>query len=327
MPKATISFKRAPSEELLALLKPGGFLSPLLDLRRESREPGGKDLDIHFRSPDYIHVYCGLTRVVALKRLRRTGNVKVEADKYYMEKYAKSELFREWKQNDPRFADKLRDYMRDLSVNPRHTTKEGRVQQQWSELTEPWIPFDREARLEYQSKQYRDNTRTYQEVEEAFQELLQNYEDCGNRRRNDRWVKPKKIAMKVDQLGIDPEGRLVLAELKDAEHGNESEICYSPFQLLQYVWEWQHALDATPHLLDQIQSLVNARVAVGLMQPPQSPLSGEIRATVCFGLDGRTAEVGRRYRRVLDIVNNHLPKSVDSIETWKLQENGMPVAL
>ena len=81
------------------------------------------------------------------------------------------------------------------------------------------------------------------------------------------------------------------------------------------------------HLLDQIQSLVMARSGVGLMQPPQSPLSGEIRATVFFGLDGRTAEVGRRYRRVLDIVNNHLPKSVDSIETWKLQENGMPVAL
>ena len=122
--------------------------------------------------------------------------------------------------------------------------------------------------------------------------------------------------MKVDQLAIDKQGQLVLIEIKDSEKGSESEIYYSPFQLLQYIWEWRQGLNNMPTLLDQLQSLLDARKKAKLVDSPRSSLTGDIRAAVCFGADGRSPEVKRRYGFVLDVVSRHLPPGVESIETW-----------
>lgn len=93
---------------------------------------------------------------------------------------------------------------------------------------------------------------------------------------------------------------------------------YSPFQLLQYVWEWHESLkNNAPELLAQVQSLLDARVALGLTEAPAAHLIGRICAAVCFGRDGRSDEVKRRYRFVLNICNRHLPEGVGSIETWE----------
>ena len=164
--------------------------------------------------------------------------------------------------------------------------------------------------------EYRKSARIFEGVQSAYSELMVNYQDHLHGRKNDRWVKPKKTGMKVDQLAIDKQGRLVLIEIKDSENGSESEIYYSPFQLLQYVWEWRQGLNNMPTLLDQLQSLLDARKEAELIGSPQSSLTGDIRAAVCFGADGRSPEVKRRYGFVLGIANSHLPAGVKSIETW-----------
>ena len=131
----------------------------------------------------------------------------------------------------------------------RHTAGEGDVQSMWSRVAEPWVPFDREAVLDYRPADASGTAREFEQVERARLELAAIAKCRG-------WAKPPDAGREVDQLAVDPEGRLVLAELKDATRGSSS-VYYTPFQLLQYVWEWHSALESVK---SGLQDLINARV-------------------------------------------------------------------
>ena len=90
----------------------------------------------------------------------------------------------------------------------------------------------------------------------------------------------------------------MLIELKGASK-RTANVYYAPFQLLQYVWEWRDAIKAVKA---DLQTLIDARVAIGLTPPEVAPLKGGIRAAVGFGPDHRTPEVTRRYDMVLGIL-------------------------
>ena len=60
------SYNRAPSDELKNLLRPGGFLAPLLDL------PSRNDF-LHFRPKDHVKIYRGLTNLVDLHFKKSTA--------------------------------------------------------------------------------------------------------------------------------------------------------------------------------------------------------------------------------------------------------------
>ena len=197
---------------------------------------------------------------------------------------------------------------------------EGHVQLRWSRVLQPWVPFDREARLNYRSKRHREESKVFPEVKDASNELTRLY----NRQTEaeERWSKPKVTGAKLDQLAVDEKGRLVLLELKDASKHN-AEVYYSPFQLLQYVWEWHSALEA---VRNDLQAIIDSRIAVGLTPPDTPSLTGGIRAAVGFGLDKRSLEVKRRYGKVLEVVNQHLPNRVGPIETWAFTCTGPGLA-
>ena len=302
MPQA-IAYERTPSAELRDLLAPGGFLSPVCDLHRDG------ELDVHFRGGDIIHAYCGLTRLFDLERKRRGGTLTVSADRKHMQYDLERAFFGDWKPHSDGFKEAMDNYLGRVKVGSRHTSKEGAVQMKWSRVTEPWIPFDREVRLKYRSEEHRQKAKKFDAVKEAYRELYERADRGG-------WAKPTKTASKLDQLAVSPDGRLVLVELKDAEKGQSKEIFYSPFQLLQYVWEWHGALENNASLLKQVQSLLDVRVELGLTAPATT-IAGCIRAAVCFGRDGRSDKVKRRYCRVLQICNSHLPDGVAPIETWE----------
>ncbi|MCY4441905.1 MAG: hypothetical protein OXE53_17065 [Deltaproteobacteria bacterium] len=325
MQNAKVCYERAPSDELRKLLMPGCLLAPLIELI--DRQIGDLKLDVHFRSDDCIHVYLGLTAVVKL-RLRKRGGLTVTADKYYRDCARDPQFFRRvWSDADPAFGKALDDYLKHLQdkniVHPRHTRKEGTVQLSWSRVTQPWTPFDREARLKYESLKHRDETmKTFGGVNDAFDEL-----ELIAKSAKTRWARLKKTGAKVDQLAVDSDGRLVLIELKSGSTGEY----YVPFQLLQYVWEWHNALDTSPKLWEKLQTLLKARENVGLipkLKPSLTRAKG-IRAAVCFGPDKRTETVKERYLTVLDIVNKrrHLPAGVQAIETWTLNKHHEPEKL
>ena len=303
------TYERAPSEELKSLLAPGGLLAPLLELNRQAIGDHGHD--VHLGRNDEIQVYRGQTRVLTARR-RRDGGVNVTADAAYTSQLCARGLFRRWRAGESGFGEALTAYLRGVRVGAKWTAGEGAVQQQWSRVTKPWVPFDREAVLG-------NAARAFSEVEAAYAKLTAIYEARRNEaRRRDRWKKPSKSGKELDQLAIDQKGHLVLIELKGKK---SSADYYTPFQLLQYGWAWHRALKVKA-VRDNLQTLIDARVAVGLTPPDVSRLTGGIRAAIGLGRDTRTPEVKRRYGAVLDIVNQHLPPDVDPIETWECVDTG-----
>ena len=331
------SYKRAPSRVLQRLLAAGGFLAPLLDRRKHS----GIDLEVHLRPGNQVHLYCGLTCLVK-SGASRNGAIWVESHDEYAAQQCADSLFRPgrarpvgggayrrdvWSVDEAGFPEALDRFLDDVKVGSRQT-KEGAVQARWSKIETPWIVFDKEAALSYPSMEERSR-----QLAEAFHPAVDEARDqlrtlalarrsLSNSRHH--WEKPPepKSRLKLDALAVDPEGNLVLLEVKDAS-GSEGEVYYSPFQILQNVWEWHYALNA---VRASLQSLLDARVALGLTPDSVPRISGGLRAAIGFGADERREEVRSRYLEVLGIVNALLPQGVSSIETWALA-NGKPVRL
>ena len=315
------AYKRAPSSDFMAILKEG-LLSPLLHLGDGTI--AGRYHDVHLRIGNEVHVYTGLTRLVTAK-LRRDRKIEVSAHKTYVGQTCAEGLFRIWSEEDDEgqsFSIALSRYLEQVCVAPRHTEKEGRVQTIWSRVTSPWTPFDREAVLSYENEQQASNSREFAQVEQA-RSLLKT---IAAGRSGRRWQEPSSSGKELDQLAVDENGSLVLIELKHAARvGNSAEIYYSPLQLLQYIHEWKRAMGSLSIGRD-LQKLIDARVSLGLT--PEAPqLTGSLRAAVCFGNEGRSEEIKRRYYETLGIVNAHLPSDVGPIETWKFEDGGEPEAI
>ena len=301
------SYGRAPSDELKALLSPGGFLAPLVGLTH--RRVNGLELDVHLRVNDEVQIYCGLTRVLNVRR-NKNGTVRVSAHQTYSRQDCAKAILRRWHADEAdAFGCALDSYLDSVNVSESHTAREGAVQTMWSGVENPWIPFDREVVLTYRSRQESAEARKFTKVESARIELEGIAESY-------QWAEPPNAGREVDQLAIDREGRLVIAELKDAS-ASPASVFYTPFQLLHYAWEWHNALE---EVRSGLQELIDARVELGLTPNPVPRLTGGLRAGVCFGSDGRSDEVKDRYDRVLAVVNRHLPPLVPPIETWAVEE-------
>ena len=308
------SYDRIPSTELISLLLPGGFLGSLPTLNR--RRVSGTELDVHLRVGDEVQVYCGLTRLLDI---RRTGDgmVAVSAHRAHRQQDCGGNIFGRWNPDGPDEFDRALDaYLENVAVSKRHVAGEGAVQCLWSRVTEPWVCFDREAVLGYPSPGPLPDPDASGQMDSAKNDLR-------SLAAREGWEDVPEVGNKVDRLAVDPEGRLVLLELKNAGAGSAS-VFYSPYQLLHYVWEWHSALES---VRPQLQALIDARVELGLTPPPVPRLTGGVRPAMGFGADRRSAEVKRRYAEVLRIVNLHLPLEMSPIETWIIEDAAAPAQL
>lgn len=261
-------------------------------------------------------MYCGLTRVVDVRRAG-DGMVAVSAHPAYRRQDCGRNLFGRWNPDGPEeFNRALDDYLANVAVGRSNVAGEGAVQCLWSRVTEPWVCFDREAVLAYPSPGPQPDPEDSGQMDQARKELR-------SLAAREGWEEVKEVGNKLDRLAVDPEGRLVLLELKNAGAGSAS-VFYSPYQLLHYVWEWHSALES---VRPQLQALIDARVELGLTPQPVPMLTGGIRPAMGFGADRRSAEVKRRYAEVLRIVNQHLPPEVPPIETWIIEQDAAPVQL
>ena len=298
------SYDRAPSTELQSALLNGPLVA-LLGLGK--RKVQGCHLDVHLRRKEEVHVYCGRTKLVTA-RLVGGREIRVSAHKTYSDQDCGRDLFGAWstdRSEEQAFETALTTYLDNVSVGRQWIDGEGLVQTAWSRVTEPWVPFDREAVLAYESTNDAKLGRTFERVKmthAAVDEIA----------TSGKWAKTSESGGEVDQLAVDPAGRLVIVELKDA---SKSDVYYAPIQLLQYVWEWHSVF---PEIRGSLQELLTARVGLGL-SPASVPKIGEgIRAVVGFGADERSDEVKRRYAKVVEVANAHLPDGVPAIETWAL---------
>ena len=201
----TPAYQRAPSEELGRLLAPGGLLRPLVSIT--TRRVNNLELDVHLRSNDEVQVYCGLTRILNVRR-NRNGTVSLSAHQRYGNQGCAKAILRQWRTDEVNeFSRALDAYLDGVKVAPRHTAGEGAVQSMWSRVKYPWVPFDREAVLSYRSGGALMAAAGLEQVKRAHTELEAIAE-------SQQWTSPPTAGGEVDQLAVDQEGRLVIAELK-----------------------------------------------------------------------------------------------------------------
>ena len=310
------SYDRAPSLALRQALAEG-ILAPVVNSSK--RSVAGCYLDVHFRVDDAVHVYCGHANLMQIK-LKKDRTITVEADPYFRDQACAKELFREWAEEETHFEEALDRYLEKVAVQDRQTRHEGLLQAQWSRVeNDPWTPFDRECVLVGMGDEI-DSP----EVDRAM-EILENIRVRSNR-GSEPWAELKRpTGSELDQIAVDPDGNLVLIELKDANSDGLASVFYSPLQLLGYVHQWRKALTREP-VRESLNDLIDARKNLGLT-PNVSSLGGGIRAAICFGDDGRSDEVKRRFYEVLGVVNAHLPSGVKPIETWMLGSEVKPRSL
>ncbi len=310
MTNPSISYKRAPSATLEDFLMPNGSQGPLVTL--DDEVIAEHEYSVHFRAEDEIHVYRGLTRVLTAKWLKSRNRLKIPANKgySYTDQICEAGLGREWDVLGSEFDETLHRYLETVEVRSRHTDNEGAVQTLWSGVRCPWTPFDREAVLNYESAAHREESKRFPAVQEAYAELEKISE-------GHEFEKPSIGAKRLDQMAVDDRGRLVLLELKDGSKHN-AKLYYSPFQLLQYVWEWHQALD---DVLTDVQELLNSHKRLGLTDKNVPDLAGDIRASVCFGPVSPSSRAKQHFETVLEIANKHLPDGMDAIEVWKHDGN------
>ena len=285
---------------------------PSLNRRRVT----GVELDVHLRVRDEVQVYCGLTRLLDI---RRTGDgmVVISAHPAYRRQDCGRNLFGRWSPDRPEeFNQALDGYLDNVAVGRSNVAAEGAVQCLWSRVTAPWVCFDREAVLGYPSPGPRLDAEASGQLDSARKELR-------SLASREGWGDVPQVGNKLDRLAVDREGHLVLLELKNAGAGPAS-VFYSPYQLLHYVWEWHSALET---VRPQLQDLIDARVELGLTPVGVPKLTGMVRPALGFGPDRRSAEVKRRYAEVLRVVNQYLPPEVSPIETWVIEDAAAPTQL
>ena len=301
-------YNRAPSEGLRTLLSPGGFLEPIVQLAKH--KVSGHHHDIHFRRNDEIFVYRGHSAVLRIRWYKRAGGLNVTADDKYKRTPSPKRIFGWWSLNENGFEEALSDYLSKVDVTGSLTLGEGDIQWKWFQVTQPWTPFDREAVLSYGNYakgEERENARKFDQVAQARTEL----EKCG-------WTNLPMPGREIDQLAVDSKGQLVLLELKDGSKSGAEVYC-SPFQLLQYIWEWHTALKV---VRNDLHAVIDARVAVQLTSLDVPKLTGGIRPAVGFGLHTPKGDTKLNYKKVLAIVNENLPEGVKPIETWAITTTG-----
>lgn len=298
----TARYDRAPSPALLALLEGDGLLAPLL----RPWSVAGVRLDVQFREGDEVHLYAGLTRLVAARRTPL--GVRLHASPTYTRQPCAAALFRPWAPADAGFGEALAAYLGGVAVDPRWVRREGLVQAAWMGIETPWATLDREAVIGRADSAARADALDAPAVHAAFEAVDRRAQQEGWRRPS-----PPKGANELDQLAVDDAGRLVLVELKEA---GASEVVTAPLQALRYVWEWHAAL---PDLLPSLRALGDARRRLGLLPPSTPPLSGRLRAAIAWGEGSPSAEVLRRLREVKALVDAHLPDGVAEVEVWSLR--------
>lgn len=292
-------YDRAPSPEFRELSR--GILAPLLLPRRVA----GLPLDAQFREGDHLGVYCGMASLVDASRAG--GRVRISAHATYSAEHPT--FFRDWAADETGFAAALDRYLGSVLISPRFIAREGTVHAAWASLRDPWMLLDREAEIGYASDDHAAAARAFPEVAAARDDVR------AIPQGQKPWAQLKEHAPSgLDQLAVDPGGRLVLLELKDASAGD---VYVAPLQILQYAHEWSAAFG---DLIGSLRALRTARIEVGLSPPNIPELRDSIRPVIGFGEDTRSPEVRRRFREVLKIANRHRPPDASEIEVWSVVE-------
>lgn len=331
-----LRYERAPSKEFREALQ--GPLAFLLDPQLRC---GDRLLDAQFREDDRLMLYTGSTCVLAMQ-YGKGGRLRFNAADSYKRQHTTActgallfasreatdeqrDRVHSFEATSPNLPKTITDYLRALKVTDQWLGKESEVQMRARLVrgADAWWHLDREGVLgggvippQAKSK-----------VEEAWRDLLSMPAFEKRRPTTPLDLQDARAQDELDQLGIDSEGRLVLAELKYGGAGSNAAFIYAaPIQLLRYAWAWDAAIQES-EVRRGLQQLLDAKRTLfpTFYEGCPASVGDGLRAVVAFGDRLRDdAEVQAKFWAAVECAQRHLPRSVrdQRIEVWNIAEGG-----
>jgi len=335
--KGVLRYERAPSNEFMAALQ--GPLAFLLDTGLRA---GKHAVDPQLRENNRLMLYTGSTCVLAVQHFSGGRLAFAAADRYrqqHMEAATGALLFvgkgasdeqhkrvQPFTLRSPNLKETILAYLSSVDITKNWLGKESDVQMRARLVRdgEAWWHLDREGVLGGGL----DTAEAGGKVAAAWADLLCTPAFAKRKPSRPEGLQRAKEQDELDQIGIDKQGRLVLAELKYGGAGSVATFIYAaPMQLLRYAWAWDAALN-DEKTRGGIQRLLDAKRALfpEFYRDAPERFVGGLRTIVGFGDRLRQdAEVQEKFWAAVASAERHLPDSVQPqrIEVWNITSEGV----
>jgi hypothetical protein len=308
-------YDRRVSETLLTELSQGGALRFLVECARASTV-----VDLQLRATPKstscrATLYVGLTKVLDVheqgSQFRFSAYTKARHTAGFRPEWAA------WVQRDAlvSLAPAVRRYAEGAigAVADRYLNQEGRVQGALcSDLFEGFAVFDREAVVGYS---------TTDERKQVTSELFKPYAE--RIKSIDLPSRPKSLGTKADVMALDPEGRVLVIEVKP---GRElTAIAWSPVQVAFYKALFATWRDAAGAIASRpVEGMLEQRLRLGLVRAsyPVSP-AFQLVPVVAIGTPLHRLARGRLDRALAGLVSD--PRTNPGpFELWEIDLTGPP---
>lgn len=317
-------FDRRAPPELIDALRPDGPLGNLVSFAREDSRAG---LDLQLRGnpkragEGTVTLYVGLTQAFYLDG-RSNGDVRVRPQT----RFGPSEMATEqgWTRWQP--ADQLRRadfiaWVRQMVDDAydkagSKTDNEGQVQATVSGGVDEWFCcIDRESMFAFRT----DNVRV-RELERIRAPLQGAVERI---RASAPWARAGgKPARKLDALGVDVHGNILVIEVKP---GTETgALGWTPFQVATYTALFRAWASAEPDVRQILNGMVRQREALGLLETNRWEVRAKPRflPVIAVGMPVRSSEVDSRMELVHEAISSIDDGLLADLEIWGVPEFG-----
>lgn len=313
--------RRVPSE-LIDLLKPGGDLGGLAERAAHDRREA---LDLHLRgnpkkrNEGSVTLYVGLTKAFDLYG-RGDGSVRVSPQpKHGPGDEARERGWTRWMPRGQLVGAEFLGWVDAMIAaafveSSSKTDNEGAVQAHVSRGVDGWFrAIDRETMFAFESRAIESHE--LERIREPLQPVVRRVRDSGK-----PWAqKGGSPARKLDVLGVDQRGRVLVIEVKPGHQTGM--LAWTPYQVAQYMAQARAWVDGEPRAAEILNGMLAQRERLGLLKPGRWAVSSKVDLVpvIAVGLPVRSKEIDERLQYVYRAVHELTPSFIDGLEIWGVE--------
>jgi hypothetical protein len=307
-----VYYDRTVSDALIAELKPGGAFSFLVDT---SRRHHWADLQLRSypgKPACWATLYFGLTKIVDVHE--RNGKFRLKAGKHAPDSFdaawTANRAAEGWRK--PSIQQTVIAYVRTAmgSVGDRFS-HEGAIQAMLcTRSADLFSVVDREAVVGFINTAERNGV--YSALQQPLHDAIQ--PDPAK-----KWWKPKKFGGELDVLAVDDAGRLLTIEVKPGSATDG--VTWSPLQATFYARLFQAWADERGSAaVDDIQSMLDQRVALGLTSAPPRALRSPLDVVPVVAIGGAASPAALERMRAVQQALVASGVGRHDLEVWQVEE-------
>lgn len=304
-----VYYDRTASQALLDALKPKGVFPYLAEIAHTQHLADLQLRGYPGKKRCWATLYVGLTKVLDVFEKRGEFWLKGKAHPLWDTEWEIRQPADHWHT----LVEPIRQYL-DATIGgvAKQFTNEGAVQAMLcTRASALFSVIDREAVIGFSNTAERIST---------YERLQKPLHDACVLEPAPKWFKPKKFGGELDLLAVDPQGRLLVIEIKPGS--STSGITWAPLQAMFYAElfrAWSAEAGEASHA--NLQSMLKQRVTLGLTQDPVRSLRYplEIVPVIAIGGEPSNAALARLWVVRDALLASHADWS--NLEVWRVEES------